>query len=122
MYKDRILEYFVMAQSKDSNVRGVSPFWPNHTLEPPHTWTQWSNQFQLAIIAMENLDVESLYGPEAPETQISILEQTTGSESNTNRASRETRNKLAMKQYEAAKEKRINQEKMKFRNETNGGG
>ena len=111
-----------MAQSKDSNVRGVSPFWPNHTLEPPHTWTQWSNQFQLAIIAMENLDVESLYGPEAPETQISILEQTIGSESNTNRASRETRNKLAMKQYEAAEEKRINQEKMKFRNETNGGG
>ena len=29
-----------MAQSNDSNVRGIPPFWPNHTLEPPHAWTQ----------------------------------------------------------------------------------
>ena len=49
-----------------------------------------------------------------PETQIPILEQTTGSESETNRASRETRNKNAMKQNEAAEEKRINEEKRKF--------
>ena len=62
-----------MAQSNDSNVRGVSPFWPNHTLEPPHAWTQWSDQFQLAIIAKENLDLESLHGPEILETQIPIL-------------------------------------------------
>ena len=52
-----------------------SPFWPNHTLEPPHSWTQWSDQFQLAIIAKENLDIESLNGPEVPETQTPILEK-----------------------------------------------
>ena len=50
-----------------------SPFWPNHTLEPLHAWTQWSDQFQLAIIAKENLDLESLHGPEIPEMQIPIL-------------------------------------------------
>ena len=43
-----------------------------------------------------------------------ILEQVTGSESDTDRASRETRNKNATKQYEAAEEKRINEEKRKF--------
>ena len=68
-----------MAQSNDSNVRVIPPFWPNHTLEPPHAWTQWSDQFQLAIIAKENLDLESLHGPEIPETQIPNLEQATGS-------------------------------------------
>ena len=60
---------------------GIPPFLPNHTLEPPHTWTQWSDQFQLAIIAKENLDIESLHGPEIPQTQIPFLEQVTGSES-----------------------------------------
>ena len=103
-----------MAQSIDSNVRGIPPFWPNHTLKPPHAWTQWSDQFQLAIIAKENLDLESLHGPEIPETQISILEQATGSETDAERAIRENRNKNAMKQYESAEENRINEEKRKF--------
>ena len=103
-----------MAQSNDSNVRGIPPFWPNHTLEPPHAWTQWSDQFQLAIIAKENLDIESLHGPEIPETQIPILEQATGSESDAEKANRESRNKSTMKQYESAEEKRINEEKRKF--------
>ena len=60
-------------------------------------------------ISKENLDIESLNGPEVPETQISILEQVTE-----NRASRETRIKNAMKQYEAAEGKRFNEEKRKF--------
>ena len=103
-----------MAQSNDSNVRGIPPFWPNHTLEPPHAWTQWRDQFQLAIIAKENLDLESLHGPEIPETQIPILEQATGNETDAERAIRENRNKNAMKQYDSADEKRINEEKRKF--------
>ena len=70
-----------MAQSNDSNVRAIPPFWPIHTLEPPHAWTQRSDQFQLAIIAKENLDLESLHKLKTPETQIPILEQATGSES-----------------------------------------
>ena len=54
--------------------------------------------------------------------QIPILEQLTASESDTDRASRETRNKNAMKQYEAAEEKRTNEEKKIQRNETDGSG
>ena len=103
-----------MAQSNDLNVRGIPSFWLNHTLDPPHAWTQWSEQFQLAIIAKENLDLESLHGPEIPETQIPILEQATGNETDTETAIRENRNKNAMKQYESAEDKRINEEKRKF--------
>ena len=68
----------------------------------------------MAIIAKENQDIERLHGPEVPETQIPILEQVTGSESDTDRASRETRNRNAMIQYETPEEKRINEEKRKF--------
>ena len=64
--------------------------------------------------AKENLVLESLHGPEIPQTQIPILEQATGSESDTERANRENRNKIAMKPNESAKEKRINEEKRKF--------
>ena len=103
-----------MAQSNESNVRGIPSFWPKHTVEPPHSWTQWSQQFQLVIIAGKNLDIDSFNGLEVPETQIPILDQTTGIESDTDRTSRETRNKNATKQYEAAEEKRINEEKRKF--------
>ena len=103
-----------MPQSNDSNVRGIPPFSPNQTLEPPHAWTQCKDQFQLAMIAKENLDIESLRGPEIPEMQIPILEQATDSESDTERANRDNRNKNAMKQYESAEEKRINEEKRKF--------
>ena len=67
--------------------------------------------FEVIVIAKENLDIESLKGPETPETQIPILEQVTGSESDTDRASRETRNKNAMKKCAAAEEKRINDKK-----------
>ena len=59
----------------------------------------------------KNLDLESLHGPEM---QIPILEKATDSESDTERANRENRNKNAMKQYESAEEKRINEEKRKF--------
>ena len=68
----------------------------------------------MAIIAKENLDLENLHGPEIPETQIPFLEQATGSESDTEKANGENRNKNAMKQYESAEEKRINEEKRKF--------
>ena len=84
------IDNFIMAQSNESNVRGIPSFWPNHTLELAHSWTQWNNQFQLATIAKENLDIDSLNRPEVPEMQFPILEQTTGSESDKNRASRET--------------------------------
>ena len=57
----------------------------------------------MAIIAKENLDIDNLNGPEVPENQIPILEQPTGSDLDTESASRHARNKNAKKSY---KEKR----------------
>ena len=51
-----------MAQSNsnESNVRGIPSFWQNHTVGPPIPWEEWSDLFQLAIIAKENIDIENL--------------------------------------------------------------
>ena len=49
-----------MAQStNESNVRGIPLFWQNHTVDPPIPWEDWSDLFQLAIIAKENIDIEN---------------------------------------------------------------
>ena len=55
-----------MAQSNnESNVRGIPSFWQNHTVDPPPPipWEDWSDLFQLAIIAKENIDIENLLNP-----------------------------------------------------------
>ena len=64
-----------MAQlSTDLNLLGIPAFWPNHTVEPPTQWTNWIDQFQLAIIAKENLDIDNLNEQLEQETTIAILE------------------------------------------------
>ena len=53
-----------MAQSNnESNVRGIPPFWQNHTVDPPFHWEDWSDLFHLAMIAKENIDIENLLHP-----------------------------------------------------------
>ena len=53
-----------MAQSNnESNVRGIPPFWQNHTVDPPIPWEDWSDLFHMAIIAKENVDIENLLNP-----------------------------------------------------------
>ena len=59
------------------------------------------------------MDIDSLSRPEVPENQIPILEQYRGSESDTEQASRESRDRTARKPYEAAEEKRLNDERKK---------
>ena len=53
-----------MAQSnKESNVRGITPFRQNHTVDPPIPWEDSSDLFHLAIIAKENVFFENLLNP-----------------------------------------------------------
>ena len=54
-----------MAQSNsnESNVRGIHSFWQNHTVDPPIPWEEWSDLFQLAIIAKENTDIDNMRYP-----------------------------------------------------------
>ena len=104
-----------MAQSTtDSNLRGIPAFWPNHTVEPPTQWNNWIDQFHLAIIAKENLDIDNLKEPMEGETTLPILEGAQESETDQQRKAREARNKETMRVYEHAEEKRLAEEKRKF--------
>ena len=64
-----------MAQSVGSNLRRSPAFRRKQIMEPPNFWTHWSDQFHLAIIAKEKLDIDNLRGPEVSENQILNLEQ-----------------------------------------------
>ena len=73
-----------MAQSStDSNLRGIPAFWPNHTVEPPTQWINRIDQFHLAIIAKENLDIDNLKEPFELETTMPMLESAQVSEKKT---------------------------------------
>ena len=95
-----------MAQSNESILLGVPSYSPTQTMEPPHSWTHWSDQFQLAIKAKEkkrNWTSTILADRSSKKNQTPILEQAIGSKHGTEKFSRETRKKSAMKLYEAAK-------------------
>ena len=104
-----------MAQSTtDSNLRGIPAFWPNHRVEPPTQWNNWIDQFHLAIIAKENLDIDNLKEPVEGETTLPILEGAQESETGQQRKAMEFRNKEVMRVYEHAEEKRLAEDKRKF--------
>ena len=104
-----------MAQSStDSNLRGIPAFWPNHTVEPPTQWTNWIDQFRLAIIAKESLDIDNLKEPLEQETTIPILEGAQDSENEPQRKAREAWNKKFIRIYEQSEEKRMLEEKRKL--------
>ena len=71
-----------MTQSNnESNVRGIPPFWQNHTVDPPIPWEDWSDLFHLAIIAKENVDIENVLNPSERHSHPPTLENPTESES-----------------------------------------
>ena len=101
-----------MAQSTtDPNLPGIPGFRPNHTVEPPTQWNNWIDQFHLAIIAKENLDIDNLKEPLEVETTIPVLEGAQESETDPQRKAREARSKEIMRVYEHAKDKRLADEK-----------
>ena len=92
-----------MAQSNsnESNVRGIPSFWQNHTVDPPISWEEWSDLFQLAIIAKENIDIKNLlnqsqrYHPLPP-----TLENPPENESDAQKTSRIERNIREQKRFD----------------------
>ena len=83
-----------MAQSNESNVRGIPSFSSNHSLKTTHSWTQWSDKFQLATTDKNILDNGSFNVLQIPETHIPNLEV-----SRTQIESVEKRGKSAKKSY-----------------------
>ena len=43
-YSGSVLEYFIMVQSNEANLRRIPAFWQNHTMEPLQSWNHWSDQ------------------------------------------------------------------------------
>ena len=105
-----------MAQSSnESNVRGIPPFWQNHTVDPPIPWEDWSDLFQLAIIAKENIDIENLLNPSERHHPLPPnLENSTDGETDTQRRSRLERNSQEQRRYDEEETASIKTETKKF--------
>ena len=53
-----------MLQSNKLNLQDFNLFWSKHTMEPPPSWTHWSDQFKLAKITEENMVNQEQEGEE----------------------------------------------------------
>ena len=93
-----------MAQpNNESNVRGIPSFWQNHTVDPPPPipWEDWSDLFQLAIIAKENIDIENFLNPsERHHPQPPNLENPTDGKTDSQKRSRMERNTQEQRRYD----------------------
>ena len=84
-------------------------------VDPPIPWEEWSDLFQLAIIAKENIDIENLlnpterYHPLPPE-----LENPPENETDSQKTSRLERNIREQKRYDDEEMASINSETKKF--------
>ena len=106
-----------MAQSNsnESNVRGILSFWQNHTVDPPIPWEEWSDLFQLAIIAKENIDIENLLNPlERYHPLPPTLENPPENESDAQKTSRIERNIREQKRFDDEEMASIKSETKKF--------
>ena len=106
-----------MAQSNsnESNVRGIPSFWQNHTVDPPIPWEEWSDLFQLAIIAKENIDIENLLDPsERYHPLPPTLENPPENESDAQKTSRIERNIREQKRFDDEEMASIKSETKKF--------
>ena len=105
-----------MAQSSnESNVRGIPPFWQNHTVDPPTPWEDWSDLFQLAIIAKENIDIENLLNPSERQHPLPPnLENPPDGETDAQRRLRLERNIQEQRRYDEEETASIKTETKKF--------
>ena len=97
-------------------MRGIPSFWQNHTVvDRPIPWEEWSDLFQLAIIAKEKIDIENLlnaterYHPLPP-----TLENPPENESDSQKTSRFERNIRGQKRYDDEEMASIKSETKKF--------
>ena len=42
---------------------GIDPFWDKPTPDPPLRWEKWRVQYKLALLAKENIILDTLLGP-----------------------------------------------------------
>ena len=58
-----------MAQSaaQKRTLLGIEPFWDKPSVDPPLKWEKWQMQANLALLAKENITIDTLLEPK-PET------------------------------------------------------
>ena len=53
-----------MAQSATKRTpHGIDPFWDKPTPDPPLRWEKWRVRYKLALLAKENIILDTLLGP-----------------------------------------------------------
>ena len=101
--------------NNECNVRGIPPFWQNHTVDPPIPWEDWSDLFHLAIIAKENIDIENLLSPsDRHHPQPPKFENPLDGETENQRKSRIDRNVQEQRRYDEEETASIKTETKKF--------
>ena len=91
-----------MAQSSyEYGMRRVPAPWQNYTIEPPIPWDDWSDMFQLALIAKENVEIENLINSSDRSIATpATFEETPESENAQDKAARQARNLEEKQRYE----------------------
>ena len=104
-----------MAQSNESNLRGLEFFWNNSSNENQHDWERWAEKFQLTIIAKDSVDIEDVINPLIRDELIyPMAEPLDPSEDQTRRAEQEERHRVAVQNYNEELRRRRAEDNAKF--------
>ena len=109
-----------MAQSHtESSYRGLDVFWNGPTQQPPVSWEDWAQRFQLIVNAKKKIDIEDLLAENTlPPNDYKTLEEPQGTEKAQVRAAREAHNERALQACQTEETRRSEQEKRLFKGST----
>ena len=89
-----------MAQSNESNLRGLEFFWNNSSNENQHDWERWSEKFKLTIIAKDSVDIEDVINPPVrTELVYPMAEPPSPSDDQARGAEKEEHHRIAIQNY-----------------------
>ena len=104
-----------MAQSNESNLRGLEFFWNNSSNENQHDWERWSEKFQLTIIAKDSVDIEDVINPPIRnELTYPTAEPPDPSDDQARRAEKEEHHRIAVQNYNEEVRRRRAEDNAKF--------
>ena len=111
-----------MAQPKTGSAyRWLDLFLASPSQEPPVSWEEWSQCFQLIVIAKEEIDFEDLLQDSAlPENPYPVPEEAVGTKDQQARADREAQNATAVTTWRGEKNRREEDERPTFKGATRG--
>ena len=104
-----------MAQSNESNLRGLEFFWNNTSSENQHDWERWLEKFQLTIIAKDSVDIEDVINPPVrTELAYPMAEPAEPSDDQARRAEKEEQHQIAIQDYNEEMRRRKAEETAKI--------